>query len=76
MLKCKDVVARAGDYLDQEQTGLQRLQFRLHLMLCLSCRRFVRQLRLAIQVAGRCASQPLDPQSAAQISQRCQHHKH
>lgn len=49
MLKCDEVAAQASDFLDKEMTFSQKAAFRLHLLYCSNCRRFVRQLGLLKQ---------------------------
>ena len=51
MITCKDVSDSASDYLDSPTTFLQRLGFRFHLIMCVHCRRYVRQLSLTSGVA-------------------------
>jgi anti-sigma factor RsiW len=46
MLTCKEQVARSSDYLDGQLSFRERLMVRHHLMVCPSCRRFIRQMRL------------------------------
>ena len=46
MLKCKQIAERATDYLEEQQTWSQRLAWKLHLFMCVNCRRFVKQLKL------------------------------
>lgn len=49
MLTCSEVAAQASNFLDQDMTVSQRAGFRLHLMYCRNCRRFVHQLELLKQ---------------------------
>jgi hypothetical protein len=51
MLKCRDVLEQADAYLDQQLSGWQRLQFKLHLLLCRNCRRYIKNLQLTQQVS-------------------------
>ena len=51
MLKCRDVLEQADAYLDQQLSGWQRLQFKLHILLCRNCRRYVKNLQLTQQVS-------------------------
>jgi len=44
MLRCRDVVRYGDHYLSGEMTGWRRHLFRLHLMLCRDCRRYIRHL--------------------------------
>jgi cyanate permease len=46
MLKCKQIAERATDYLEEQQTWPQRRAWKLHLFMCVNCRRFVKQLNL------------------------------
>jgi hypothetical protein len=48
MLTCKEQVAKSSDYVDNVLGLRERLGVRYHLMLCPNCRRYIRQLRLAI----------------------------
>lgn len=52
MLNCRDVTARATEYLEGTLSWRARLQFRFHLALCRFCRRYVEQLRLTIRAVG------------------------
>ena len=52
MLTCKDVCENASDYLDGSPGMGERLQWRLHLLICKHCRRFLRQFRLSSDVAA------------------------
>ncbi len=48
MLKCKDIVDQASDYLEHEMTFGRRLQYRTHLFICRHCRRFSRQFSAGV----------------------------
>lgn len=45
-LTCREVAARATDYMERPLPLCQRLQIGMHLLICASCRRYVRQLAL------------------------------
>nr|MBS0021936.1 zf-HC2 domain-containing protein [Gammaproteobacteria bacterium] len=49
MLNCRQVTDRASDYLDEALPFGERVQMRLHLMLCHHCRRYLRQLRAIVR---------------------------
>ncbi len=51
MLTCKDVCDNATNYLEGPTTLLERINLRVHLLMCKHCRRFVRQFNLTIGVA-------------------------
>ena len=44
MLKCREVSAKASDWLDGELSALERLRIRLHLVACRHCRNLVNGL--------------------------------
>lgn len=46
MLSCKELVACSSDFLDGQLNLRQRLSVRLHLAMCVHCRRFIRQMKL------------------------------
>jgi len=49
MLKCKDIVANASDYVDENQNWRQSMAMALHLLLCGDCRRFIKYFKLSLQ---------------------------
>lgn len=50
MLKCKDIVASATDYVDKELSWQQAMSMALHLLICGHCRRFVKYFGLSLLV--------------------------
>lgn len=58
MLKCRDVAARASDYLDKQLDAKISFQMRLHLLMCAHCRRFVRQLKLTRNLTQQLVIEP------------------
>ncbi len=68
MLTCEQVSARATEFLEGELTLRERLSIRLHLAMCIHCRRFYRQMR---QLVGRLRRQerdhPVSEQFVAQV---------
>jgi len=60
MLSCRDVARRADALLDAELPMWERIQVRLHLMMCRGCAAFVGQMR----ATRRLTAQALDAQSA------------
>jgi len=59
MLKCREVVNDADQFLSADQTLIRRLQFKFHLFICKKCAVYVRQfdaLKRAIPFMHRKAS--------------------
>jgi len=60
MLKCKDIAKHGSEYLegringtgDGRQSWLQRLNWRLHLLICINCRRFIKHLNLTCEMTA------------------------
>jgi hypothetical protein len=48
MLKCRELVVEADALLDGDLGWRRRLALRLHLFLCVDCRRYLRQLKLML----------------------------
>lgn len=46
MLTCKQLVENSSDYLDARLPLGGRLSVRLHLAMCVNCRRFIRQMKV------------------------------
>ena len=69
MITCKDVSDLASDYLEGPITFVQRFRFRLHLIMCKHCRRYLTQLKLSIGVAQKISqpSQPTDEEIEALV---------
>ncbi|WP_049722264.1 zf-HC2 domain-containing protein [Gilvimarinus polysaccharolyticus] len=59
MLNCREITQQASAYLDNRDEPERKpdLQFRLHLMLCRHCRRFIRQLHSARVLAAKVQSE-------------------
>jgi predicted anti-sigma-YlaC factor YlaD len=49
MLNCRNVTALASDHLDGVLPFRQRVAIRLHLLMCVHCRRFARQLHALVR---------------------------
>lgn len=47
MLTCMQLVERSSDFLDARLSLRERLSVRLHLALCVNCRRFIRQMKVS-----------------------------
>jgi hypothetical protein len=49
MLSCKDVTDHSDEFLDNSLGLRQQLAVRLHLLICLHCRRYLRQLKALVR---------------------------
>lgn len=65
MLTCKEVAQQASDYLDEPQPLLKRWSFRVHLLMCGNCRRFIQHLGLCRQVRAGKGLERSNPQNVA-----------
>ncbi|WP_455211009.1 zf-HC2 domain-containing protein [Kaarinaea lacus] len=63
MLSCKDITEQANSYLEKELSFSKRLSVRVHLFMCVHCRRYIEQLHITIQTLGRMKKEePVDPE--------------
>jgi anti-sigma factor ChrR (cupin superfamily) len=53
MLSCKQLVAHSSEFIDGQLRFRQRLSVRMHLAMCVNCRRFIKQMRLSQAVLRR-----------------------
>ena len=67
MLKCKEVAERASRLIDDELGPWQKLNMRLHLMMCSGCRAFVQQFRVT-QALLRSAEMPSTEETDAEMA--------
>ncbi len=67
MLSCKDTVRSASDYLDGKLRWQHRLQLNIHLVMCVLCRRFIKQFKLADATAAAAAQRPASDHDVAAV---------
>ncbi len=61
MLSCKELAEQASDYTDGNLGVFQRLNVKIHIMMCAHCQRFIQQLRITKElVAGKESTPPSD----------------
>jgi anti-sigma factor ChrR (cupin superfamily) len=48
MLKCRDIVHKADDYLEGKLSTKQKLGFRMHLFMCKYCNQYIKKLTFTI----------------------------
>ncbi|VAW86159.1 hypothetical protein MNBD_GAMMA18-1262 [hydrothermal vent metagenome] len=66
MLSCKELTEQAGDYLDKQLPLSKKLQLKMHLLLCLHCRCYLKQLRTTIRLI-KMTPQIINDEKAQQI---------
>ena len=67
MITCKQITEGASEHLEGKTSLWQRLNYRMHLLLCVHCRRYFKQFRLTISTLQ---SKPEDnPPSSAEIDE-------
>lgn len=59
MLSCRDVTELASDHLESGLTGITRFRFRLHVLMCGNCRRYLDQLRQTVALVGALPPEPV-----------------
>ena len=52
MMSCKEAAHLASDYLERELPPLRRWSLRLHLFMCVDCRRFVDGIQSVVRLAS------------------------
>ena len=59
MLSCKQLVAQSSDYLDAQLPLRGRIAVRLHLAMCVHCRRFIRQMKVSQALLRQMPEEPV-----------------
>ncbi len=59
MLTCKELVELVTDYLEGRMSLGDRLRFDMHVLMCRSCRAFVRQLKQTVRALGHLPADPV-----------------
>ena len=66
MLSCKETTALASHRLDEKLSWSMRGKLYLHLLICVHCRRYVKQLRTVVAVIARHVQQQLSDEAIHQ----------
>jgi hypothetical protein len=69
MLSCKEVTRLVASEALERETWARRVQVRLHLLYCVHCRRYVRELKLLARAARR-SIEPMEPDRIETLSGR------
>lgn len=69
MLMCKDIHQKASDYHDGNMSFGQRASFKLHLMMCVHCRRYLLQFKLMVSSLAGMKTQVHDEKELHQLVQ-------
>jgi hypothetical protein len=72
MLRCREVTRRASAYIDQELTFWPALEYRMHLLVCRHCRRFIHNFRGGIVMVRRLHRVPVEQGQIDAVSRRIQ----
>ena len=70
MLTCKQITELVTAYAEGQLRFMDRLRFRLHLGMCTSCRRYVRQLQATARALGKLPEPTLPPELEAELLRR------
>ncbi len=57
MLNCKQITQSADKYLEHDLSLMQRLGYKMHLMMCVHCRRYLAQYQTTKKVVKRVLKQ-------------------
>ncbi len=67
MLKCKDISAMSSDYVDNKLSFRGKLNFYLHLAMCVHCRRYIRQFKMMLSGSKHLNNEPLEDDEVDRI---------
>jgi len=76
MISCKDITENANGYIDHELPFMARMKMKIHLMMCVNCRRYISQLRTTIAALGKMGKQqPVDEDTVDKIVDKLKNYK-
>lgn len=64
MLACRDVSEKTSAMVDGELSSWERLELRMHLLMCVNCRRFVKQFTQLVDHLHNRVEQEVEPAPA------------
>lgn len=67
---CRNTVEEISHYEDGQMHWFRRLQMNVHLLICVWCRRFSKQFRLATEAAAHEARQPASGDDVNKVMQQ------
>ena len=73
MLSCKQVTEQTSAYVDGDMSRKQRLELRLHLLMCRSCRRFIQYFELSRSQISSKLAKPADDVEVKRVMQAIEH---
>jgi len=53
MISCRDIAKLSSQYLDKDLPLITRMRIKMHLMMCVHCHRFMKQLQTTINTVKR-----------------------
>jgi anti-sigma factor RsiW len=59
MLTCKELTEVITDYMEGRLPLTRRMAFRLHVMMCGNCYRYLRQLKMTVRALGAMPAEPI-----------------
>lgn len=77
MLTCRQIAEQISDNIDQPSNGLNWLKFKLHLLMCVYCRRYKKQMDLTVNTVGLIEVKPVPSEEVKTktLEQFKRHHK-
>lgn len=62
MMSCSEITELVTAYLDRRMPLSQRMAFRMHILMCPHCRRYLRQVRATVKLTGQLPAEPIPDQ--------------
>lgn len=59
MMSCSEITELVTAYLDRRMPLSQRMAFRMHMLMCPHCRRYLRQVRATVALTGKLPTEPV-----------------
>lgn len=70
MPSCRDMTELTTDFLEGEQSLAHWAAFRMHILMCADCRRYLEQMQLTIEALHRMPDEPIADEVHAELMRR------
>lgn len=70
MLTCQNITELVTDYLEGRLSLMDRLRFRMHIMMCKECRGYLIQMKNTVKAVGKLPEEPI-PEDVHEELMKC-----
>ncbi len=58
MMTCRNITELVTDYLEGQMSFMDRMRFRMHILMCKSCKEYLKQMQSTVKALGFLPDEP------------------